>query len=67
MVLAKPVKDPEKVTSYVAIGVLLVISQTFLGENGQFGFSERHYTIDQVYREVRKIGRDNISQAFDNI
>lgn len=95
ILLPKPGKDPEQVTSYRPISLLPILSKVLeklllkrikpilqerqLIPEHQFGFRERHATIEQVHRVVRKINKDienqkyctavflDITQAFDKV
>lgn len=74
LMIPKPGKNPEDITSYRPISLLPVVSklfeklllqkiQTMLAEKNtlpqhQFGFREGHGTIEQVHRIVTKINHD---------
>lgn len=74
ILLPKPGKNTEEVTSYRPISLLPVLSKVFekllvkrikpeleknkIVPDHQFGFREQHSTIEQVHRIVRKINND---------
>jgi hypothetical protein len=91
----KPGKPPNELTSYRPISLLPIVSKVFenillkrplpvvennrLIPNHQFGFRQRHFTIEQTYRIVQRISEAlekkqycsaaflDISQAFGKI
>ncbi|XP_052743468.1 probable RNA-directed DNA polymerase from transposon BS isoform X1 [Bicyclus anynana] len=93
IMIAKPGKPPQKASSYRPISLLPVIGKLFerillnrmkehlstVLPNHQFGFREKHGTVEQVHRIVDIISRSlenklycsavflDISQAFDKV
>lgn len=95
IMIPKPGKKPEDVTSYRPISLLPILSKVFeklyvkrlkliinqkkLIPDHQFGFRDRHGTIEQVHRLVNQINKDlnakrycsaaflDVSQAFDRV
>lgn len=95
IMIPKPGKSPQEVTSYRPISLLPIISKLFekllirrikpiiedrkLIPNYQFGFREKHSTIDQVHRITNIIERTleekkvcstvflDVAQAFDKV
>lgn len=95
IMIPKPGKKPEEVNSYRPISLLPILSKVFekiyvkklkevidtkkLIPEHQFGFRNRHGTIEQVHRLVNKINKDlnakrycsaaflDVSQAFDKV
>jgi hypothetical protein len=93
--ILKPGKPPNELTPYQPISLLPIVSKVFekillkrilpifqnnrLIPNFQFGFRQRHSTIEQVHRIVRRINEAlenkhycsaaflDISQAFDKV
>lgn len=95
IMIPKPGKNPQEVTSYRPISLLPILSKVFekiyvkrlkaiidkreIIPEHQFGFRNKHGTIEQVHRLVNKINKDlnakrycstaflDISQAFDKV
>lgn len=95
IMIPKPGKDLNKVESYRPISLLPIVSKVFeklfmkrlkpvldekkLIPNHQFGFRQKHATVEQVHRVVNKISNDledkkycsaaflDITQAFDKV
>jgi hypothetical protein len=95
ILILQPGKPPTELTSYCLISLLLIVSKVFeklllkrllpifeinrLIPNHQFGFRQRHSTIQQTHRVVRKINEAlenkqccsaaflDISQAFNKV
>lgn len=93
--IPKPGKPTEELTSYRPISLLPVLSKVFekvfikkvqvildnkkIIPNYQFGFRNRHGTVEQIHKIVNKISRDlenkrycsaaflDITQAFDKV
>jgi hypothetical protein len=91
----KPGKPPNELISYRPISILPIVSKVFeklllqrllpiveikrLIPNHQFGFRQRHSTLEQTHRDVKKINEAlenkqycsaaflDISQAFDKV
>jgi hypothetical protein len=95
ILILKPGKPPNELTSYQPISLLPIVSKVFeklhlkrllpmvennrLIPNHQFGFRQRHCTVEQTYRIVQRINEAlenkqycsvaflDISQAFDKV
>jgi hypothetical protein len=95
ILISKPGKPPNELTSYRPISLLIIVFKVFeklllkwlllmvennrLIPNHQFGFKQRHSTIEQMHQTIQRINEAlenkqhcsaaflDISQAFDKV